>query len=68
MFTLLFMFQMVGLGGLLLISGFMGFNAGALGHINGRGKALGKIVQNTGTVKHTCSVSFKEIRSILEHL
>ncbi|XP_054284882.1 putative ammonium transporter 1 [Macrosteles quadrilineatus] len=39
--------SMVGLGGLLLISGFMGFNAGALGHINGRGKALGKIVQNT---------------------
>lgn len=46
---MLILLQLVGLGGLMLISGFVGFNAGALGRISGQGHLMGKTVQNTGT-------------------
>ncbi|KAG8309934.1 ammonium transmembrane transporter activity protein [Homalodisca vitripennis] len=39
--------SMVGVGGLILISGFLGFNAGALGRVSGQGPALGRVIQNT---------------------
>lgn len=41
------LFQLVGLGGLILISGFLGFNAGSLDHISGQGPDLGRVVENT---------------------
>lgn len=37
----------MGLGGLILISGFIGFNIGSLGQVSGQGAQLGLITENT---------------------
>lgn len=39
--------QLVGLGGLILISGFIGFNIGSLGRVSGQGAQLGLVTENT---------------------